>query len=91
MSIINWASFLLAIVCAGLSWEILRLIGGRGRIITLASFGWLIVVRGMVLTNDHLETSFPTASLAFGFYVLMSIGLTMLVFEIRSTLKGQSK
>ena len=91
MLYINWAAFFLAIAAILASVEILKLVGGRGRIITTASFVYIAVVRGMVLSNVYWGTHFPTAQLAVGFFILMDIGLVMLVVELRHTLRPRHK
>lgn len=83
MFLIDLLAFLLSVFCTVASGYIYRLIGGKGRIITTMGFAWLAVVRGGALFADDL----PTRQLATPFYVLLSVGLIMLILEIRDTLK----
>ncbi len=87
MLIIDILILLLSLLCLIFVTRIWQLVGGKGRIAIIGAFLYASIVRIFVIVNDLIKSSIPTAQMTIGFYILMAIGLGMLLWEIKGTLR----
>lgn len=96
----NWSATMLTtdivvLVCCLISvaallyiWQNVK---GVGRIVLIVAWAYISVLRGLVVLKDLGLNNIVITQLSIGFYVLSTIGLVIIAYEVKTAFKKGGK